>query len=545
MNKKDKVPYQYLNVFLVKNEHKLIKFIKLLKGDADFNTYSLNPSLEISGKVFVKKSTESKPKWTKFAESLTGTTIEELNNRSSSAVLVVKAQKATMVFTFGYGRHMLDTSYFVSDFGIKTALNTLDHNSLRSVDLITLDDQAVQKKSQAARETSVDVFGIDISKDLLRGVTGSPKANVDFFNISGYGTTFSFGKNMKVEDIPKLINSIYEHYNSASYKGSFSWVDNIKLIKEATDIKPLDDKLIQAIKNKSLDVIITIPEMTEWDKITGFSFTRSKGNVKPTIESSEYYANLDYLTLSVESLKRDKLFVFDLDSENIEYKVYDSIYFEIKDSGKTYILFSGNWYEIENVFINIINNILNKIKISTLKFPEVHTWEGKNKKNILVEKIESEGDYNERAAKLHGYYVLDKKLVKSDRTTTSIELCDLLTPSKQFIHVKHRKGGSAGLSHLFSQGNVAAAIMLGDRNFRKEARKVLRKVSPKIVDTVPLDNIKSSNTEVVFLILGEDSATLKDNLPFFSKVNLSKTYENLSQRGFKVSIAGAGKVPKP
>ncbi|WP_406708317.1 DUF6119 family protein [Vibrio gangliei] len=38
---------------------------------------------------------------------------------------------------------------------------------------------------------------------------------------------------------------------------------------------------------------------------------------------------------------------------------------------------------------------------------------------------------------------------------------------------------------------------------------------------------------------------LKSILPFFSKVNLTKTYENLSQRGFKVSIAGVGKVKKP
>lgn len=35
------------------------------------------------------------------------------------------------------------------------------------------------------------------------------------------------------------------------------------------------------------------------------------------------------------------------------------------------------------------------------------------------------------------------------------------------------------------------------------------------------------------------------NLPFFSKVNLSKTYESLSQRGFNVSIAGVGTEDRP
>ncbi len=94
---------------------------------------------------------------------------------------MIKASEATMAITFGYGRHLLDMGCFVTDFGIKTALNTLNHDTLRSIDVVTLDEQGVQKKSQASRSTSVDVFGIDISKDLLRGVTGSPKENIGLF----------------------------------------------------------------------------------------------------------------------------------------------------------------------------------------------------------------------------------------------------------------------------------------------------------------------------------------------------------------------------
>ena len=78
--------------------------------------------------------------------------------------------------------------------------------------------------------------------------------------------------------------------------------------------------------------------------------------------------------------------------------------------------------------------------------------------------------------------------------------------------------------------------MLGDKAFRKKARTVLRGVSPDAGDLVPLDTIRTADYEIVFLILGEDSATLKQNLPFFSKVNLSKTYENLTQRGDRKSV---------
>ncbi|MEG7563502.1 TIGR04141 family sporadically distributed protein, partial [Vibrio cholerae] len=227
-----------------------------------------------------------------------------------------------------------------------------------------------------------------------------------------------------------------------------------------------------------------------------------------------------------------------------EHQIYKSIYFEHKISNKVYVLFAGAWYEIATDFMTRINTTLSQIPISNLTFPEVYTWsevvDGKTK-----DKIETEGDYNERAANTHSYHLLDKKLIKSNRTTTAIELCDLMTENKQYIHVKHRKGGSAGLSHLFAQGSVSAEILLGDKEFRKATRRVLKRVCNGLQNTVPLDNFKSDGVEVVFLILGEDSSTLKDNLPFFSKVNLSKAFESLSQRGFEVKIAGVGTVPKP
>lgn len=542
----DTAQYQHFNVFLAHEDHKSEPYHKYLKASANYETYELKSSLEVDGILYVKVPKTSQPTWAKFAKSLTNSSIDELQNNSSSAVLIIRAPKATMAVTFGYGRHLLDMECFVTDFGIKTALNTLNHDTLRSVDVITLDEQGVQKKSQASRSSNVGVFGIDISKDLLRGVTGSSKAGVGLFNISGSGTTFSFGKKIKVKDMPALVERIYSYYQSNDYKDSFAWVDNIRRLEEKKDIEPLNKKLIDEISKTNPNIVISIPEMLDWDTITGFSFTRTKRNIKPTIDSSDYYSSLDKDNLSIDSLKRDRLFVFDSSDEDPEYKLYDCLYFEIKGSEKTYILFSGTWYEIADSFVETIKKLLAEIDITSLEFPEVYTWQETSGKGKVVEKIETEGDYNERAALEKNYYVLDKKLVKSSRTTTSIELCDLLTKDQQFIHVKHRKGGSAGLSHLFAQGNVAAEIMLGDRKFRVAARSVIRnKVSKDIVETVPLEKLDSTKVEIVFLILGENSSTLKGNLPFFSKVNLTKAYENLSQKGFKVTIGGVDKVVKP
>lgn len=541
---KEKKPYLYFNAFLAKKEYIHLKESDFLKESSKITTYDLDSKYDLEGKLFIKIPEEKIPTWRIFTENIVGSSLNELANRSSSAVLIIKTEKETMAFTFGYGRFLIDTKYFVHDFGIKTALNTLNHDSLRSVDLFTLEDQAVQKKAQASRESSIGVFGIDISRDVLRAVMGAPKPGVTLKNISGGDAVYSFGTEINANEISGLVDLLSDYYNNESYKNQFSWVDNIRKVKEKSEIDNLDKHLLNNIKLKNESIIITIPEIVQWDKIYGFSFTRTKKSIKPTIEKSEYLDNIDPVTISIDSIKRDRLFVYDINETESEYQIYKCIYFEYKKEDKTYILFSGLWYEINNIFISRIDEILARIKISTLTFPTVYIWDeihGEEKKS----KIETEGDYNVRAARTGSYYLLDKKLIKSNRTTTAIELCDLMTDKKQFIHVKHRKGGSAGLSHLFAQGSISAEILLGDKEFRIEARKVLKKVHAGLQDTVPLNNFKSDGVEIIFLILGEDSVSLKDNLPFFSKVNLSKAFENLSQRGFEVAIAGADKELKP
>ena len=531
--------YRRLNLFLAKPLDRGQGFADL-RTDAPVDAYSIADGLGIDGVLYVKRSEEKRPTWGSVLDEVAGQVIPDLANRSSSAVLLLRVDGDIFAFTFGYGRYLIEQSMFIQDFGLRTALNTLDHKSLRSVDLHTLEEQPVQKKSQAARDSEVSVFGIDILRDVLRAVTGVPKRGVGLTQIAGGDAMFSFGVDMEADDFPELARRVKGYYANDDYKTTFSWVDNVRKLKDDASINALNAQLVQAVSVRNPAVMLTLPEIGEWDTILGFSFTRNKDSVRPVIHSADYIDTIpDLGRLTVEGLKRDRLFVHDVDGDITEHPVYRCIYFEIVDGDKTKIIFDGKWYEVDAGFTNRIGETLNSVQISTLPFPAVEVWDERGKA-----KIESEGDYNTRAAAMHGYFLLDKKLVKTDRTTSPIELCDLLTPDKQFVHVKHRKGGSAGLSHLFAQGSVAAEIMLGDKMFRKKVRTALRGVNPAARDLVPLNTPNSADYEIVFLILGEESATLKQNLPFFTKVNLSKAFENLTQRGFRVSIAGAPQTPR-
>ena len=533
----DNKPYRYLNALLVKNEYAENDFSAFLSSDSTVAKLAVEPAHDFDGVLYIKKSEEKRPRWTQLIDAIVGHEVGGLSNKSSSAVLLVRFGGNVIAFTFGYGRFLLNMSLFEQDFGLKTALNTLDHQSLRSVDLHTLEDQPIQKKSQAARGSEASVFGVDIFRDVLRAVTGSPRRGVNYKNISGGDAIFSFGLEMRVEDIPQIAANLHAHYQLELYKESFSWVDNIRRLKDSKSIFELDDALLKAIKEKDADLVITLPEIVDWDSVLGFSFTRSKREISSTIDTKKYLDSVDRDSVSIDSIKRDRIYVTDVHDNEFGRSVYSCLYFELDSALTKKVIFGGVWYEIDKSFMRGIDASLALIQLSDINFPGVETWEEGGK-----EKIETEGGYNERAAVHLKFHLLDKRLVKCSKTTSPIELCDLLSPDKQFVHVKHRKGGSAGLSHLFAQGGVSAEVMLGDKEFRREARRVLRKVHNRACDLVPLDNLRSADYEIIFLILGDTSEDVKENLPFFSKVNLVRACESISQRGFKVRVAGAEKI---
>jgi uncharacterized protein (TIGR04141 family) len=534
-----RMPYRNLNALLAKNEYSEIEFSGFLGEDTSVIQQEIFQQHYFEGALYIRDSKEKRPRWASLLDEIAGTKIDVLSNKSSSAVLLLRVDGRVLAFTFGYGRFMLNSCYFEQDFGLRTALNTLNHQSLRSVELHTLEDQPIQKKTQATRGSEASVFGIDIFRDVLRAVTGSPRAGVGYKNISGGDAFYSFGIDMVVAEIPQIAANLLGYYELELYRSFFGWVDNIRHVKEEASIASLNESLLEAVKTRDRGIVLTIPEVIEWDSVLGFSFTRTKRELSPTIDTSKYLENVDPNSVSIESLRRDRLYITDMHDNEFGHSIYKCLYFELDGDDVKNVFFGGNGYEINNSFMRAIDATLDRIDLSTIKFPGVQTWVDNNKKMI-----EMEGDYNQRVAHLLRFHLLDKRLVKSSKTTSPIELCDLLTSEKQLIHVKHRKGGSAGLSHLFAQGSVSAEAILGDRMFRKEARKVLRRVDKDADDLVPIDGLKSADYEIIFLILGDDNASIKSSLPFFSKVNLVRVYENISQRGYAVKIAGAAVVAR-
>ncbi len=229
--------------------------------------------------------------------------------------------------------------------------------------------------------------------------------------------------------------------------------------------------------------------------------------------------------LSIEQLRKDHVYCFSVsaDAPRERWSVYRCIYAEVDREDTTFLLNGGRWYRVATNYIQEVNEAIKKVPRSTvLNLPEYTDA--------------SEREYNQRvhASDPATFALVDRAPIHYGGGQSQIEFCDLYTTRKEFVHIK-RYGGSAVLSHLFAQGTVSAAIFLNDARFRSEANKLLPS-SRQIV--LPDQRPQASHYEVAFGVASKVPGELV--LPFFSRVTLRSTFQQLVGLGFRVTLT---KIP--
>lgn len=155
----------------------------------------------------------------------------------------------------------------------------------------------------------------------------------------------------------------------------------------------------------------------------------------------------------------------------------------------------------------------------------------------------TERDYNQYAAARSGgrLLCLDRNQTVRDPLgiRSSLEICDLLGPDNELIHVKRAKG-SAPLSHLFSQGlNSAQSLIAGPA--------VVREQFIESVASVPHGRALPRDfkpAKVVYAILLENGKTLTPDTLFpFSQATLAHAARILNTYGIKVEVIGIPAAP--
>jgi uncharacterized protein (TIGR04141 family) len=521
---------QRLSLLLLKES--VAEFSDALEAAARLESIDLAADVPFEGRLYFKRRPPNPPSWLPFVAGGLSTEVTGLMNSGTAAVLLLRAGERMFAYTFGYGRTLLASDSFVRDFGLKVVLNTVDADRLRSVDLRVIEDAVISRRTEASRASSSGAFGLDPGRDILRGVGGQPTEPALYGRQILGSDAVTTGLKVEFRDLATVAERFLTAYRDTQYQQRFGWVDQVKLVRDQLRMDDLDARLIARLADADVDPgpYLAAPSMLTWEDVE-FSYTRDRAN-HLDLDLGEYLANLDPDTPDIETLRRHQVRVRRGGSgEDLSHwSVYSCLVFETTVDGTAYVLSEGQWFEVARTLVDQIREGLDAIPVCPLAVPQARDGE-------------REDDYNARASEhVQGAVLLDKVLSRIAAERGPIEVCDVLTDRGQFLHIK-RKTQSATLSHLFSQGRISAEVFRRDPDLRDDLRAKLQPTAPDVAARIPAGNeaVRPDDFEVVYGVITTRPSGFPQNLPFFSRLNLLRTYEFLTGTlGFRASVLAIG-----
>lgn len=464
--------------------------------------------------------------WRSYVEGHVDGPVDELLTASASGVLMIPAGDRLMAATFGQGRHLLEPDAIEQDFGLKVVLNCVAPDQLKSVDAKTIDENTLHTRRDSTRDSALSTFGLDVSRDLLRAVTGSPKDETFSKRLTG-ADSLGIQTRTQVPDLPALADRLLAVYESTHYRKHFDFIDHLRLEKSATRIAALESRLLKDLETRNLDDIhLAAPEVLDWLDVGGFRFSQSSRGSEELLHDpkiSTYLDRREGKAKTLELLKRDKLFAIRAEDDEVmrSWTIWRCLVFQTEHDGQLFVLSNGQWFRVDLAYRDQVYADVDALP----RFPDLPP----------ADPGHDEETYNRKAAAHLGGACLDRHLIY-DGGPDSMEACDVLTPGGGLIHVKMR-GSSSTLSHLFSQGVNSAERLLRDADFRGQMRAVVEKLNPALSGLVPDGRPDPADHEITFVVITRSIRETPLTLPFFSVISLRAAARTLENFGFRVSVA--------
>ncbi|MBF3905864.1 TIGR04141 family sporadically distributed protein [Burkholderia pseudomallei] len=511
----------HLTVFLIKKQYDKCK--QVIRTDVCDTSFSIEFSGYGEAELHIKHQPPHPPKWTALFNDFLD--LSDIVVPGISAALFLKVGERCFVLTFGQGgRFLLQDEVFEERFGLLCALNSVDQNSFRCVDVQSLDAIQSHTRIQSGQETSANQFGLDVEQDMLKAIVGAPVVHALGNRMTG-SDSLTVSVKMDLADLPFLLDEYRKKFEEDLSVEDYQWVNNISIVKNSKVIGVLEAELNGLLGLKTFDNIwLSIPEIIDWTSVCGFMYSHGKNIIHHDIDWSGFISTLGKdESIDLDLLRSREVHCADEDHKKVyrSWKVYKCLYAEIDVGGEKYILNDGKWYKVANDFVARTNDDFGKIPISKLKFPDY--------------KGGGEGAYNAEIAKSNpsGYALLDdKNKIMHGGGHGQVEVCDLLSINRELIHVKIYSKSSV-MSHLFAQGFVSGQLIQTDSKFRE---KILSKLDGDFKNIFQVNkNPEKGEFTIVYAVISEEPGEAL-YLPFFSRVNLNNTRKILVGFGYNVEL---------
>ncbi|GAB2546395.1 DUF6119 family protein [Rhodanobacter koreensis] len=462
----------------------------------------------------------SKPHWFEELSTLAKSQ-QALDVQSATGVLTAKIGSRCFLISFGHGWQKIDRSKIVRNFGIRCVLNLSPENALRGIRRDRIATKTIQAIEQIPDNDDISRFGMDVYRDILRGVRAQVDDNHGFGDSVSGSDSFKATVDLSKEGLHSFLVKCLNVYDQDSYTKRFKWVDNIFPIKDEKIIKRLYSSLLKGLVHNPSGYVLCMPTLVNWDAYDIVSFERKKRGASPVAYQFTIDAAMEFLLsrstpLKMSNIYCEKVYLYNSDGHSAgSWGLYECVHGTLTYRDKLYIIHGGEWFCLNKDYVDEIDGRVADIENSTLILPGVKLRE--------IEK-----DYNERAASGSGSEILclDRKLIPHGHGRSKIEVCDLLSKNCALICVKPWGDSSGSLSHLFQQALVSAKLIVRDLDFRK-----------KVADVLDGDFLLSWNMacnengyEVALVVL---RGPTKDKLPFFAKLAFVSCADALREMRFK------------
>ncbi|TKK66353.1 hypothetical protein FC093_17375 [Ilyomonas limi] len=474
------------------------------------------------------------PSWINFILTGTNSSLPALKNEGAAALLFIPINNRYIMFCFGYSNQHLSGFGIERDFGLRVVLNTVDPSKIKSIDSKIMGSVVMNRRTQLSKENRIEDFGFEVNKDFLRHVAGKPTTSSFASAIAG-SDSLNMNCDLNVRNLQTKVTDIYNYYTATNYQTNYSWVDNIKNVKDGFLLPSLDNDLLTSFNNllsgSPSNLYIACPEVVDYTTLAYFKLTGYRSNTTfGFIEVESLVADLQLkgiTSITIKNLENFRIEAFDNDDNFLNsWSLKDWIVYESIISGTQYIFSEGEWFEISSNYFNLVTSSVNSILSHPTEYLSLTPTPHKN-----------EADYIKSYTAQRGHEkIFDRSLSYTYGTTNAIEICDIYNSTKEFIHIK--EGSSSNkLSHLFNQGFVSASLLLNDSNFRTDLTSKLKGYTT-LLKTI-INPINSTKYTVVYRILRNGSAF---SLPFFSKIVLIDTHKKIKLMGFKFRLEWVPKI---
>lgn len=488
-----------------------------------------NPALGPDARIFIidPETPPLPPAWLPFVQELSAEPLPAMSSPLNGAILFLVRSDRLWALTFGTGHLFVNEDTAEARFGLRTVLNLVNAEELRSVGSRVYEDVVVRTVRQVSRRSSRAAFTIDDTRDILRDLTGAPATPATWGTEVTGGTALSVSIPIDPADLLDLLDRIDIAHSKQTYKQNFGFVDHIAPVSDPAFVERLDADMMEALLGrKNSDIYLAPPEPLIYEDVGGFAFFRERADqAHDELDIREYRKSLgnpDALTLHDVQTNTVRLISASTGDARRSWSVYRCVVYETALDGHTYLLAEGEWFEVDPTFVARIDTEIATIGKPAIVLPAFRPGE-------------DEPTYNTRAAAEAKIALLDNRPIKVGGD--DVEVADLLTEGGEFIHVK-RRTSAKGLSHLFSQGRISATTLKADPASRA-ATAALLAAAGRAEQAVLANPFDTRTKTVVFAVVADIAVLTPTGLPFFSRLNLWQARRLLAgQLDYQVAFLG-------